>query len=475
MKIVPVILCGGSGTRLWPLSRESHPKQFVDLGGGRTLFKDTLARVKSIPNVEEPLAVCNEAHRFFAAEEMKELGVKGRLILEPAPRNTAPAIAIAAHALKDAADVLMLVLPADHYLEDNQAFADAVIAASALANTGRIVAFGVAPDSPATGYGYIRSGNPLQDGYEIAEFVEKPNRGRAEAMLASGEYYWNAGIFLLRPDVYLEELAIHAPEIAATCQRAYAEASRENGYLRPGEEAFLASPEDSIDYAVMEKTRNAAMAPLSARWSDLGSWEAFFQQANKDESNNAIQGDVLTDNTHNCYLHSSGRLLAAVGVDNVMVVETKDAVIVAKRQEGQKIKDVVTSLKKSGRYHYKQHPLVYKPWGSYEILALGDRFQVKRLIVNPGESLSLQFHHHRAEHWVIVSGTAQIELDDCARLYTENQSVYIPIGCRHRLHNPGKIPLVLVEVQSGGYLGEDDIVREKDIYGRVSKQGQETV
>lgn len=469
MKIVPVILCGGSGTRLWPLSRESHPKQFVNLGDGRTLFKDTLKRIKAIPEIAEPIAICNEAHRFFATEEMKELDVRGQLILEPAPRNTAPAIALAAHALKDQDDVLMLVLPADHYLENSQEFADAILSAVRLARAGKIVAFGVTPDTPATGYGYIRQGSKYADGFEIAEFVEKPSRERAEAMLASGEYYWNAGIFMMSPQTYLQELENNAPDIAKACAKAMIKASRENGYLRPGEEAFLASPEDSIDYAVMEKTQNAAMMPLNIKWSDLGSWEAFFQQADKDEANNAIQGDVLVDGAHDCYLHSSGRLLTAVDVENLMIVETSDAVVVAHRQEGQKIKDIVNSLKKSGRYHYKQHPLVYKPWGSYEILALGDRFQVKRLIVNPGESLSLQYHHHRAEHWVIVSGTAQIGLDETEKLYTENQSVYIPIGCRHQLHNPGKVPLVLVEVQSGGYLGEDDIVRVKDNYGRIKK------
>lgn len=467
MKITPVILCGGSGTRLWPLSRERHPKQFVDLGEGRTLFKDTLARIKAIPEVGEIIVVCNEAHRFFVSEEMREMGINGKVILEPAPRNTAPAIALAAELLVDAPETAMLVMPSDHYLEDSDVLAETVERAAALAEQGKIIAFGVTPDSPHTGYGYIRAGTPLPAGFEIAEFVEKPDQDTARNMLREGGYYWNAGLFLMAPKTYLEELKKYSPEIAKSARAAMANASQENGYIRPDEEIFLASPEDSIDYAVMEKTENAAMMPLNAVWSDLGSWEAFFQQAEKDANHNAIHGDVLATDTHDCYLHSTGRLLATTGIANLMVVETGDAVVVAGRSEGQRIKDIVKNLKKKGDYHYRQHPLVYKPWGSDEILSSGERFQVKRLIVNPGERQSLQYHHHRAEHWVIVSGTAAIELDGEKKLYTENQSIYIPIGCRHMLANPGKIPLILIEVQTGSFLEENDIVRLDDKYGRA--------
>lgn len=467
MKIVPVILCGGSGTRLWPLSRECHPKQFVDLGEGRTLFKDTLERIKALPEAAEIIVVCNEAHRYFVSEEMREMGMKGKVILEPAPRNTAPAIALAAAYLGNTPDAAMLVLPSDHYLENSRILANTVVRATPLANQGKIVAFGIMPDSPQTGYGYIRAGASLPEGFEIAEFVEKPDQETAGKMLQEGGYYWNAGLFLMSPRTYLAELKKYSPEIAETVHKSIVKASQENGYIRPDEEAFLASPEDSIDYAVMEKTENAAMMPLNVGWSDLGSWEAFFQQAKKDGNHNAIHGDVMAADTRDCYLHSSGRLLAVLGVSNLMVVETRDAVVVANRREGQRIKEIVKSLKKKGDYHYRQHPLVFKPWGSYELLSAGERFQVKRLIVNPGERLSLQYHHHKAEHWVIVSGTAAIELDGEKKLYTENQSIYIPIGCKHMLANPGKIPLILIEVQTGSFLEENDIVRLDDKYGRV--------
>lgn len=469
MKIAPVILCGGSGTRLWPISRESHPKQFVNLGNGRTLFKDTLARIKNFPEACELVAVCNEDHRFFVSEEMREAGLEGKIILEPAPRNTAPAIALAAGYLQNQPDCLMLVMPADHYLEDGEAFAKTVIAAAPLALDNKIVAFGAPPTYPATGYGYIKTGRPRGETFEIIEFIEKPDQDRARAIMSEGGCFWNAGIFLLRPGLYLSELKKYSPGIAEACARAMYEAERKNNYIRPHRGLFLESPSDSIDYAIMEKTSSAVMAPLNVKWSDLGSWEAFFQQADKDAANNAIQGDVLIDGAHDCYLYSSGRLITAVDVSNLMVVETPDAVVVARRQEGQKIKDIVNKIKNSGRRHYKQPALIHKPWGSYEILASGDRFQVKRLIVNPEGKLSLQYHYHRAEHWIIVSGAALIELDGRENLYTENHSVYIPIGCRHRLQNPGKIPLILIEVQSGAYLEENDIVRVEDKYERNDK------
>lgn len=469
-KIVPVILCGGSGTRLWPLSRESHPKQFVDLGEGRTLFKDTLRRAAGLDGAQRPVIVCNEKYRFYARNEMRECGVEGEVILEPAPRNTAPAIALAAFGILEACGAekpLMLVMPSDHRLEDSGAFVSAVLQSKKLAEDGMIVTYGIVPDAPSTGFGYIRAGEALgENGFRVAAFVEKPDRAKAEKMLAEGGCFWNSGIFLVRPDVYLEELGRFSPRMREMCAQAWQKRVPDNGFVRPGKKEFLSCPEDSIDYAVMERTQCAAMTPMRARWNDMGSWDSFFQDAPKDEAGNACKGDVMLEGVRNSYIHSRGRLVAAIGVEDLTVIETQDAVLVAKSGAAQSVKKIVGKLKESGRYQYEHHPLVFRPWGSYETIALGDRFQVKRIIVNPGEVLSLQLHHHRAEHWVVVSGTAEITLNGQTTLYTENQSTYIPIGCEHRLRNPGLIPLVLIEIQSGAYLGEDDIVRLEDVYGR---------
>lgn len=467
-RIAPVILCGGSGTRLWPLSREAYPKQFVDLGDGRTLFKDTLARATRIPGSQEPVIVCNEAHRFYVSASQRETGAQAVILLEPAPRNTAPAIALAALALAAGGeDPLLLVLPADHVIEDEDALLRGVEAAAPLAEQGLVITFGITPAGAETGFGYIETGAPTGNGgFRVARFVEKPDAATAQTMLEHGGYLWNSGMFLMRASVYLKELERFAPAIAASCRAAWEAHSLDGAFIRPDDNAFLASPADSIDYAVMEHTDRAAVVPLATRWSDLGSWESFYQAGQADPDGNVRHGDVIIHDTQNCYFNARNRLVAAIGVRDLAIVETRDALLVAPRSRVQEVKAIVAKLAAAGRQECKVHPLVYRPWGSYETLVLGDRFQVKRIIVDPGAELSLQMHHHRAEHWVVVKGTAEVVNGTETRLYTEDQSTYIPIGTVHRLRNPGLIPLVLIEIQSGTYLGEDDIVRFADAYGR---------
>ncbi len=465
-KLYPVILCGGSGTRLWPLSRDMYPKQFVDLGNGRSLFKDTLARAQGISQ-EAPLIVCNQEHRFYVGAALQENGIQGNIILEPAPRNTAPAIALAAFAARERDDALLLVLPSDHIVKDGEQFAAAVHEACAIAEQGSIITFGITPTAPETGFGYIRQGTPLAFGIvSVERFVEKPDLSAAVAMLKQGGYSWNSGMFLFKASTYLDELRRYAPDIYAACEQAWEQRTVDHDFIRPGKDAFLSSPANSIDYAVMEHTAKAAVMPLSIRWSDMGSWEAFYEEAIPNEEGNVCTGDVIVQDARNCYLHGTSRLIAALGIEDIAVVETRDAVLVGKRAQLQDVKKIVAELKRQNRSEYRQHPRVFRPWGSYESLAVGARFQVKRITVNPGAQLSLQMHYHRAEHWVIVSGTAEVTNGEISRLYTENQSTYIPLGTVHRLKNPGTIPLEIIEIQSGSYLGEDDIVRLDDVYGR---------
>jgi mannose-1-phosphate guanylyltransferase/mannose-6-phosphate isomerase len=467
--LIPVVLSGGAGTRLWPLSRELYPKQLLPLIGMHTMLQDTLRRLDGLA-VAAPVVVCNEAHRFLVAEQLRAIDCRAQaIVLEPAGRNTAPAIALAAHAALASgnAEALLLVLPADHVIRDVPAFHRAVRAAEVAAQAGHLATFGVVPRAPETGYGYIRRGAELQEGsWRIARFVEKPERAKAEEFLASGDYYWNSGMFLFGARRYLEELRRHAPDIAAACAQAYASAQRDLDFTRVDAAQFSACRAESIDYAVMEKTADAVVVPLDAQWSDVGSWSALHEACEKDGDGNVIHGDVLAEQTHNSYLYAESRLVAVVGLHDHVVIETKDAVLVAPRDRVQEVKALVSRIKQSGRKEHALHREVFRPWGSYDSLDNGERFQVKRLTIRPGGVLSLQMHHHRAEHWVVVSGTARITRGEEVFLLEENQSTYIAVGVRHRIENPGKVPLHIIEVQSGGYLGEDDIVRFEDQYGR---------
>jgi len=469
--LLPVILCGGSGSRLWPLSRRLYPKQFMDVGGS-TLFGESLQRALALPEVRECLVLCNEEQRFLAAAEVQRLNASARFLLEPEVRNTAPAVTLAALAAReDGEDPVLLVLPSDHRIEPQAAFAEAVAAAYACAKEGYLACFGVTPDRPETGYGYIQYGAPIQAGFNIERFVEKPPLKQAEHMLELGNCFWNSGIFAFKSSRWLEEVERYAPAIAAACRAAWYKHQRSPDFTRVDKAAFLASPSDSIDYAVMEHTRDAVVVPLAAQWNDLGSWEAFYELSPKDACGNALYGDIVADEARNCYLHAEHRLVAALGVEDLTVVESADAVLVAHRSRHQDVKRLLEHLKSQGRAECDLHRRVHRPWGSYETLALDEghgRFQVKRIEVRPGAVLSLQYHHHRAEHWVVVRGIAKVTVGDKEVLLSENESTYIPVGVRHRLENPGILPLVMVEVQSGSYLGEDDIVRLEDTYGRLA-------
>jgi mannose-1-phosphate guanylyltransferase/mannose-6-phosphate isomerase len=469
-------LCGGSGTRLWPLSRTFHPKQFIELDAG-TLFGRTVKRAAGLSGTGKPIVVCNENHRFFAAGILQELGVAADILLEPLARNTAPAIALAAMAAREGGeDPLLLVLPSDHLISPDEALNEAVKTASGAAGNGSLVTFGVTPSRPETGYGYIRRGEEAGPGiFRVDRFVEKPGRKEAEELLADGGYTWNSGMFLFRASTFMNELTRCAPAIYDACQKAWTGRSRDLDFVRVGREDFAASPSDSIDYALMERTQAACVVPLTAEWNDLGSWKAFYDVSPRDERGNARLGDVVALDSDNCYLHATHRLLATLGVKDLVVVETADAVLVADWSRTQEVKKVLAKLAAEGRSEADTHVKVYRPWGSYESLSFGDRFQVKRIVVNPGKVLSLQFHHHRAEHWVVVRGTAKITVNGEVRLLGEDQSTYIPLGAVHRLENPGRIPLELIEVQTGAYLGEDDIVRLEDSYGRKGESPVEVV
>jgi mannose-1-phosphate guanylyltransferase/mannose-6-phosphate isomerase len=466
LPIVPVILSGGSGTRLWPVSREAYPKQFLPLVGEDTMLQATWKRVAQVAGAA-PIVVANQEHRFMAAEQLRECNVTPQaLILEPIGRNTAPAIAIAAlQAMANGDDALLLVLPSDHVVRDEKAFHEAVEQAAAAAQTGKLVTFGIVPTAPETGYGYIKAAAG-QGVRAVERFVEKPNLETAEQYVRSGEYFWNSGMFLFKASRYLAELEALQPAILAASRAALDKASRDSDFIRLDADAFAASPNDSIDYAVMEKTADAAVVPLDAGWNDVGSWSALWEVSDKDASGNACHGDVIAVDCRNSYAYGS-RLIAMVGLDDVVVVETDDAVFVGHKDRVQDVKEIVARIKRDGRSEAAAHRKVYRPWGAYDSIDNGARFQVKRITVKPGATLSLQMHHHRAEHWIVVSGTAEVTRGEEVILLTENQSTYIPLGVTHRLKNPGKLPLELIEVQSGSYLGEDDIVRFEDSYGRA--------
>ena len=466
--LVPVILSGGAGTRLWPLSRELYPKQLLPLVTKHTMLQETVLRLAGL-DAAPSVVVCNDAHRFLVAEQLRLIKSPAQaIVLEPAGRNTAPAIALAAHAALKAVgeSALLLVLPADHVIRDAAAFRKAVGVAVAAASDGNLATFGVVPTAPETGYGYIRRGAAAGGAWRIERFVEKPDRARAEQFVASGEYYWNSGMFVFGARRYLDELQRLAPDIAAACAGAYASAQSDLDFTRVSADAFNACRSESIDYAVMEKTSAAVVVPLDAGWSDVGSWSSLHDACEKDADGNVRRGDVLTEDTRGSYLYAESRLVAAVGLRDHVVIETKDAVLVAPRERVQDVKALVAQIKASGRSEHLLHREVFRPWGSYDSLDNGERFQVKRLVVRPGGVLSLQLHHHRAEHWVVVSGTARITRGEENFLLEENQSTYIGIGVRHRIENPGTVPLHIIEVQSGDYLGEDDIVRFEDQYGR---------
>ena len=432
------------------------------------MLQDTLARIEGLDSAA-PMVICNDEHRFVVAEQLRQRQVaSAAIILEPEGRNTAPAVALAAlHAVATAPDAVLLVLPADHVIRDPGAFVRAVRCGQAAAASGALITFGIVPDAPHTGYGYLRLGaNTGERLFALDRFVEKPDAATAKAYLAEGGYHWNSGMFLLSAAAYLEELRAHAPAIAQACRAAMADASADLDFLRPQREAFLNCPADSIDYAVMEKTRRGAVIPLDCGWSDVGAWSTLWQVSERDDRGNVAIGDVMIEDCSDSYLRSESRLLAATGVDKLIVVETPDAVLVANRDKVQNIKAIVQRLKAEGRSEASLHRRVYRPWGSYESLIVGERFQVKRIVVDPGHTLSLQMHHHRAEHWIVAQGTAEVTCEDKVFILCEDQSTYIPLGHKHRLANPGKIPLELIEVQSGTYLGEDDIVRFEDVYGR---------
>ncbi len=501
--VIPVVLCGGSGMRLWPVSRQLYPKQFLSLSTENSMLQETLLRLGGLDldldMAAVPCTVCHEEHRFLVAEQLRCLGVNAAtIVLEPEGRNTAPATALAALQCLESVrhlgavqssrytdevagaepavsetDPVMLVLAADHHIADEEAFHNAIKKALPLALDGRLVTFGVTPRHAETGYGYIEQGDPLlcADGspsgaFALKGFTEKPAAEVARQFLEQGTHLWNAGIFMFRAGVFLDELSHFTPEISSWCRQAMAGSERDLNFIRPNAAAFSSNPNISIDHAVMEHTQRGAVVPLDAGWNDIGSWSALWDISDKNAVGNSISGDVIEVDTHNCMLRSERRLVAAIGLNDIIVVETADAVLVAHRDKVQQVREIVTKLQKDFRVECRQHRRVFRPWGSYMLMEEGERYQVKRITVNPGACLSLQLHHHRAEHWVVVSGTARVTCGDKISLITENQSTYIPVGEIHRLENPGLIALELIEVQSGSYLGEDDIIRLEDVFNR---------
>ena len=464
MSFCPVIIAGGSGTRLWPLSRAAYPKQYLRLHGDLTMLQATVERLSGLDS-QAPITICNEDHRFFVAEQLREINRLGSIILEPVGRNTAPAVALAALTVDN--DPLLLVLAADHVISDDQAFKTAVLQAAPLATEGKLVTFGVTPDKPHTGYGYIKRGNKTENGFEVEKFVEKPNLSTAREYLSSGDYYWNSGMFLFRASRYIEELAKFRPDILERSRASLQGVSSDLDFLRVDHAAFESCPSDSIDYAVFEKTTDAVVVPMDAGWSDIGSWASLWEITEKDSNGNATSGDVMLLDSKNSYVRTDGRLTAAIGVNDLVIVSTKDATLVAHKDLAHDAKVVAKELKMQSRSEWELHREVYRPWGKYDSIDSGARYQVKRITVKPEGKLSVQMHHHRAEHWIVVSGTARVTNGEDTFLLTENESTYIPVGVVHSLENPGKVDLELIEVQSGSHLSEDDIVRLTDVYGRA--------
>ncbi|ROR98350.1 mannose-1-phosphate guanylyltransferase/mannose-6-phosphate isomerase [Raoultella terrigena] len=469
--ILPVVMAGGTGSRLWPMSRELYPKQYLRLSGNDSMLQDTILRLKGL-DVSAPIIICNEQHRFLAAEQLRQIGqLSNNIILEPVGRNTAPAIALAALSASnnDNCDPLLLVLAADHVIENTDSFHKAIEQAISYADDGKLVTFGIVPTGPETGYGYIQRGNLSGlHGYDVCRFVEKPDIDTAQAYLQSGEYYWNSGMFLFRAKRYLEELGKYRPDILDVCMAAIQHVNKDSieDFVRVSEEIFSNCPDESIDYAVMEKTTDAVVIPLNAGWNDVGSWSALWEVSQRDENNNTLLGDVYSHNTTNCYINSEDTLVAAIGLDNLVIVNTKDAVLVIDKSKVQDVKKVVEYLKANSRREYKLHRESYRPWGRHDEIVNTQKYHINRVTVKPGGKFSLQRHLHRAEHWVVLSGTAEVTLDDKIFLLTENQSTFIPAGAIHMLVNPGKIPLELLEIESGSYLGDDDIIRLKDHYSQ---------
>lgn len=465
--MIPVIMSGGSGTRLWPLSRKQKPKQFIALFGDNTIFQETLSRLGGLKGLESPIVVCNHDHRFMVAEQLQELDIDSpTILLEPFGRDTAPALAIAAlQSMVSEEDPILLVLAADHVIEDVASFHSAISLATEQAEAGLVVTFGIVPTVPHTGYGYIQA-NQKGAVSKVKAFVEKPDLDTATEYFASGDYYWNSGMFMFKASTLVAELEQYSPDIITQCRKALTKGYTDLDFIRLDSDTFKACPANSIDYAVMEKTDKAIVVPLDAGWNDVGSWSSLWECSGQDENSNVLKGDVIVDDVQNSYVHSDGRLVAVLGLDDVVVVETPDAVMVAHKDSAQNVKTIVNSLTKSGRSEAENHRQCYRPWGSYDSIDSGSRFQVKRIKVNPGASLSLQMHHHRAEHWIVVKGTAEVTRGDDVILLSEDQSIYIPLGTKHRLSNPGQVTLEIIEVQSGSYLGEDDIIRFDDIYHR---------
>lgn len=463
--VIPVILSGGSGSRLWPKSRHHYPKQLHRLYGNHTMLQETMKRIAWLGRTH--LVVCNNDQRFMVADQIQEIGVEAEIILEPVARNTAPAMVVSAlKSLEMASDPIIAVFPADHLVKDLANFNKSLQSAIEVAEKGTLVTFGVVPTRPETGYGYIKA-EEHEGLLRIAAFKEKPSQEKAEAYLQSGDYYWNSGMFVFSARRLIEEVERYQPAMLEHCRNALAKGVRDLDFLRLDEEEFAKCPNLSVDYAIMEKTRDAYMVPFSAQWSDVGSWQALWEVGDKDENGNVFYGDVVTEKSQGCYVSCDGRLVALVGVKDLVVVETADSVLVAHKDSSQDVKKIVDMLKSGARGEYLSHREVHRPWGSYDLVDTGNRYQVKRITVKPGASLSLQMHHHRAEHWVVVAGTAQIQKGDQKHILTENQSAYIPLGEKHRLSNPGLVPLHLIEVASGAYLAEDDIVRFEDGYGRA--------